>query len=217
MAQRNEKIICVKISQRILHHSKYTPTYDYFPYDRVYLAREKLAPAFRKTFRYYLSMALDKELLKALNALSVDTIRESTIERDDYRRQGSEGKPEDNFKTLIRNPKGWILIVPTHVKSKYKDKKKFKNPYASEVAYLMSRVIQRGHNDNVRMPQISFYTPDRVIPLLCAVCKNLPGFHTNECTPGRHTCKLNIESELPLDSEFYRNCQRSLEETGGEA
>ena len=93
MAKR-EKVICVKIAQHKLRHSKKNPIYDFFPYDRVYLVREKLAPVFKKTFRYYLSMSLDKDLLTALNSLRVDNISESTIERDDFRREGTPGDGE---------------------------------------------------------------------------------------------------------------------------
>jgi len=217
MTQRREKIICVKIAQHKLRHSQKTPIYDYFPYDRVYLAREKLAPVFRKTFRYYLSMPLDKDLLQALNSLHVDNLCEISVERNDLRREGTPGTSQDNFQKLIRNHRGWIMVVPTHVRTVYGDAKKFKNPYASSVGYLMSRAIQRGHNEKVMMPQIAFHTPTRTIPVLCAVCKNLPGYHSNQCTPGTFTCKSKAESELALDNEFYNNSKRSVEEAGGEA
>jgi len=216
---KRDSVICVKIAQRKLRHTKTRPAYDYFPYDRVYLVRTKIAPIFRKTFRYYLSMPLTKDLLHALNSLNVSDIRESTVIRDDNRRAGSPGRAQDNFqdRNLVRNPKGWTMIVPTHVKSKYRDTKNFKNPYASEVVYLMTRAIQRGHNNQVSMPQIAFHTPNRVIPLLCAACKCLPQFHTGECSPGTHKCREQIESELPLDSDLFRNSMRSIEEIGGDA
>jgi len=217
MANRKDKVICVKIAQRMLRHPKQRLTYDYFPYDRVYLAREKLAPVFRKTFRYYLSMPLNKELLDALNGLQVNTIKESPILRDDLRRKGAPGKYHDNFKSLVRNHRGWIMIVPTHVKSIYQDPKNFKNPYASRVGYLLSNAIQKGHNDKAVLPRVTFYTPDRTIPVLCAVCKSLPLYHAAKCTPGTSSCKQNIESELSLDSEFYQMSRRSVEEAGGEA
>ncbi len=106
MATRKEKVICVRIAQHKLRHPKHNLTYDYFPYDRVYLAREKLAPIFRKTFRYYLSMPLDKELLNALNGMKVEQVKESTVIRDEHRREGTPGLNHDNFTKLIRNHRG---------------------------------------------------------------------------------------------------------------
>lgn len=223
--KKRQNVICVKIAQRQLqYYGEKTPTnpYHVFPFDRVYLVKTHLMPSFSRTFRYYFSMPLDKRLLLALNRMDVETVRTSNVQRDDVASEGRTGKIKHNFKKLIPSPKKWSLVVPTHVKSVKYLKNGVKNGEnglehtVSVVQYFFSNAIYRGQqNSHVRMPRITFHTPERTIPVACAICKNTAAYHANECTPGTWDCKQNHLIRVPEDKHFKHTQEKSAEETGG--
>jgi len=225
MAKR-QHIICVKVAQRVLTYygkNAITNPYHVFPYDRVYLVKNYLLPKFTRSFRYYFSMPLDKRLLAALNRMDVATIRSVKRYRDDVALEGHTGKPEDNFKKLVPTPKNWTLVAPTHVKSvKYlkngtSETEEGLQHTVSTVQYFFTQAINpHQQNSHVRMPRITFHTPERTIPVACAICKNTPSFYANECTPGTYKCQQNHTIRLAEDRYFKRTNNESREELGGE-
>ncbi len=210
-----DHIFCVRIAQRVLPEEA-ACGYKHFPFERVYLAQHRLAPQFRKLFRYYLSLTLDESLLGALNTLAVTKEREIRHQRDDGKLQGATRKnPRDAFNGVIQNPADWLMVVPTHVRTKYKDEKEHKYPESSELGYLLSRTIIAGFNETVRMPQIALHTPKRTIPILCGVCKHNLDLHAGKCLPGRPSCADKIKVVLRLDKHNSDTTAQSVNETGG--
>jgi len=212
-----QNIICVRIAQRVI-----TPGdphgYTHFPFDRVYLGKTHLTPQFKQLFRYYLSMPLDQKLLDALNLLQVHTEKHTPVRRDDAKsaEQTIDGKKA--FLSKIESPKDWLMIVPTHVKAKYKKTEgSYKATHeSSELGYILSKAITPGYNRSVVMPQITLHTPKRTIPILCGVCKNNLELHAGNCMPGRATCKEQAGVSLKPDTHNQDMTNNSLEETGAD-
>jgi hypothetical protein len=224
--QKKQSVICVKIAQRQLEYygeGAGNNRYSVFPYDRIYLVKNHLLQSFSRTFRYYFSMPLDKKLLLALNRMHVSTIRATNVQRDDLAKDGKTGDVKHNFQKLIPSPKKWTLVVPTHVRSvKYikngvKNGEKGAEHSVSVVQYFFTKAIHRGQqNSKVNMPRITFHTPERTVPVACAICKNTPSFYANECTPGTYECQQNHLIRIPEDRHFKHAQEKSVAETGGE-
>lgn len=209
-----DKILCVRIAQRVLPEEA-ACGYTHFPFERVYLGKHHLAPQFRKLFRYYLSLTLDTHLLGALNTLFITQEKETRHRRDDNKLQGTPRNNRDAFGNLIQNPAEWLLVVPTHVRTNYKNEKEYKHPESSELGYLLSQTITSGYNEKVRMPQIALHTPKRTIPILCGVCKHNLDLHAGKCLPGRPSCANKIKVTLRLDKHNSDTTAQSVNETGG--
>lgn len=202
-------IICVKISQKMLRNKKKGDhPYSWFPFERVYLTPVEMYPIVSKMFRYYFHMELDHDLFRALNDLEVDTTREIFVDRDDEATAPKElgGQRGVLLPLLGDNPKGWTLIVPTHIAGKYRKEKEKSILEASRVMYVFSKTVRGSYaNRNVNMPRIALHTPFKEIPVLCTVCERLPDFHNDECSPGRNTCGPKTRIELKADDHFRAN------------
>ncbi len=208
------KIICVRIAQRVLRTNT-TADYTKFPFDRVYLSKVHLKPYFKQLFRYYLSMPLDAPLLDALNQLAITTKKETTVRRDDKRAEGvPQNSNNQGFRDLIQSPDDWVMVVPTHVKTRYQNAKRYTNPIGSELGYILSRALVPPYNAGVRLPQITLHTPHRTIPIICGVCKNNLDLHEGKCIPGRPSCKSKVRVNLRLDSYNSDTAAQSVEESG---
>ncbi len=222
---KQQHVICVKIAQQTLNYygqQNVSNPYSVFPYDRVYLVKTHILPQFTRTFRYYFSMPLESRLLTALNRLSVANVHSTHVKRDNLAREGCAGARTNNFVELIRKPKKWTLIVPTHVRSVKYIKNGIKGTdektehTVSVVQYFFTEAINGSQrNSTVRMPRITFHTPDRTIPVACAICKNTPAFYANECSPGTWECKRGHKVHLKEDKHFKQTQEQSAEETGG--
>jgi hypothetical protein len=213
------KIFCVRIAQRVIIPAK-PEGYNHFPFDRVYLGKMHLAPEFKKLFRYYLSMPLDENLLDGLNKLAFSHKLETPVRRDDSKTEGNAlNHQRGMFTKHITTPHHWLMVVPTHVITKYKkvDDKEKPVPDTSELGYILSKAIRRGYNSQVKMPQITLHTPSRKIPIMCAVCRNILEMHAGDCLPGRPTCKESASISLKLDTHNTEVANRSIEESGGDA
>ena len=211
-------IICVKIAQRALPMSEENENhFNYFPYDRIYIAEEQHAPLFKKMFRYYLSMPFTKELLATIHTLAVDKVSTSPQYRETQpERDTDETKKEwlSSVACTVAAEKS-IMIVPTFVRSKYRSAEKV--PYASELGYFLSKILSsQSHNIHAPMPRITFHTPDRTFPIMCTSCLNLAAFYANECTPGTYACRKNCNIELPLDDHAKVTAACAAGEVGGE-
>lgn len=190
-------IYCIKIRQRKLPK---TLKIDYFPYDRLYLIPKEDRKMADRMFQYFFYMDLSDDILKALIAYHYahlrlipalgrpTTVRGVTSELTPIWRQLTA----DNF----------VLIVPTYpqcTRSKTRSKTK---PGAEDSpvvpAYYMSQALRANYNQDRIFPQIGIHTPNRDVPLLCAICKNYLGYSENECSPGRKSCNDKIEIPISL-------------------
>lgn len=218
------QVICIKIAQaRLPREAKRSGThsYQYFPFDRVYVTPMEFFPALPRLFRYFFYMPLDVESFNALNDLTVESVRTLTVERDD-----EKSKPqalEDKQKTgvlrrLIKSPASWTLVIPTHIKGRFKKDKMKAILEASQVMYMFSKVLKGsyGRNANTMMPRIALHTPQRDIPVACAVCDHLPSFHAGDCNPGRGDCAKHAQIVLPPDDHFRQVVWQASTETGNE-
>jgi hypothetical protein len=214
-------VINLKIAQKKLRRSESyyaggtSPELDYFPFDRIYLFKQNLLPTMKKVFRYSLYMALSAPLYKALSQVYVDEYRDLPLIRNDSRSEYKRVRALNAFKTQIKDPKDWILMVPTHVRSKYRDPSKRIKPYASEVAYILSSAISLKHNKGMFLPEITLHTPREDIPAMCSLCKNQAAYLANECNPGQYSCQKEHEILLELDNYHANAAKQSLKASGG--
>lgn len=208
-------VICVRVAQRALIPEGKGCDYNRFPFERIYLCKNNLISQLSKLYRYYITLPLDQYLLNALNRLAIHTQKETPIKRNDVKTTGQlSGGAKNIFNSYIKNYQDWTLLIPTHVKTKYKDKEKHKNPTGSQLGYVISKIIRYGHNAHVKMPRMTLHTPNRIIPLLCAVCKNNLGLHAGDCLPGRPSCASRVEISLKLDQHNVITSNSSILETG---
>jgi hypothetical protein len=151
-------------------------------------------------------------MLTALNKVVINKHRHITITRDDSQFEYVKREVRGQF-NWIEEPTEWTVIVPTHVKGRYKNN----IAVASFIEYVTTKAINSDyHNRKIELPQISLHTPKREIEFFCAICTNLPNFYHGECGPGKQSCKRNIDTELPFDDHFRKALNRSVEEAGGE-
>lgn len=208
---KTDKVICVKIAQRVIRKGKYR----FFPFDRVYLTDKQLLPRFNSLFRYYLYMDLDAEMLEALNGLAVKQTRQLNLQRDNEARKGSPGTAQDNFNGLVPSHEGWIVVVPTHVQLRRKKNEHGKwVPDKATLGYHLSRVLTWTNHKEIQLPRVALHTPQRDIPLLCAVCSKTAEMHAGTCTPGTGTCKRMAEIRVVPESEFSDTQLQATTETG---
>lgn len=204
----NKQIYCIKINQKLLQDAKF----DYWPYDRSYLVHKDNIHIAQHMFRYYFYLPLTSGMLTALNKIEVNNHRHITVARDDSQFKYVKGEVRGQF-NWIEDPTEWTVIVPTHVKGRYKNNV----AVASFIEYVTTKAINSDyHNRKIELPQISLHTPKREIEFFCAICTNLPNFYHGECGPGKQSCKRNIDTELPFDDHFRKALKRSVEEAGGE-
>lgn len=203
-----QKIYCIKINQKMLNDPQFT----YWPYDRSYLIHKDNMEVAPRMFRYYFYLPLNSRLLKVLNKIEINAYREIPVSRDDEKSTYRRGSSTGQF-NWIKEPEEWTIIIPTHVKGKYKNNK----AVSSFLEYISTKAITtHQHNSRIDLPQISLHTPKREINFFCAVCSNLPQFYHDECKPGTLTCKRKVDTELPYDPHFRLALKRSIEEAGGE-
>lgn len=196
----------VKIAQRSIRREG--STVDYFPYDNVYIVHRNDEPRIKRMFRYYLVMDYTEIIAKMLNSLRIEKERTVKTCRDDTALEGYTFNKTNRFS--ITRPEDWLLVVPTHVRSKIR--KGHKIPDVSEVGYIMSSVICINHNLGINLPAIAIQTPDTKIPLLCSICANLPSYYDGKCLPGTHDCRRNAKTRLPLDNDKKHALELSAEE-----
>ncbi len=208
MGFKRGNVYHVKVSQRNLN-LRGTPV-DYFPFDNAYLVHRDDEGRLRSMFRYYLVMECSETIQTMLAALWFENEFALTVERDDEKARGSSPNAKDRI--VLKNPKEWLLIVPTHVLPQ--TKKGRKNPDASGIGYIVSRVLGPGHNDNVNLPPISVQTPENRIPLLCSVCTKLPNYYEGKCSPATSKCRETAKTRVPLDLDRKRAFNASVEEQG---
>lgn len=212
------KIICVRIAQRALPATP-TSKYTRFPFERVYLCENNIVPQLKELFRYSLSFQLDKPLLEALNQLNINNIKETPVLRDDKRQRGTDYKDKRHaFLSHIQyeDVQHWTVLVPTHVKTRYKDSKNHKGPIASELGYVLSKIIMYGHNQGTKLPRITLHTPSRIVPILCGICRNVLELHEGNCVPGQPNCASRVKVTLKLDTHHTKISEKSIEESGGD-
>lgn len=189
-----------------------TQDFDYWPYDRTYLIHNDDFHIAPHMYRYYFHMPLTPRLLEVINHIEIEAYREITVDRNDEKLKYAKGNFRGQF-AWIDNPEEWRILVPTHVKGRYKNKK----AVASFLEYISTKAIQSdSHNQTIELPQIALHTPQREIEFFCAICTNLPQFHDGECRPGTHECKIKIDTSLPFDDHFRKALRKSVEEAGGE-
>lgn len=195
----SNKILCVRIAQRVIWPAG-TSQYNRFPFDRVYLGKKEHAHMFKQLFRYHLLMELDQPLLDALGQLAVKTIKKTSVIRDDIELKGVPATHGHNhFLDHIANASDWLMVVPSHVVTVYKDPKEHTEPIKSELAYVLSNAIKHQHNQRVRLPQITLVTPTRTIPILCGMCRRILDLHAGNCVPGQSSCKYRVQVRLKYD------------------
>ena len=164
----------------------------------------------RRLFRYYLVMDCSDIIQQMLKRLWFENEQAITIDRDDDKFHGSCPNAKDRIK--LENPNEWLLVVPTHATPK--TRKGRKNPDASGIGYVASRVLSDQHNTHVNMPAIAVQTPDSRIPLLCSICTKLPDFYEGKCAPATGTCRSKARTRVPLDMDRKRSFDASVEEQG---
>lgn len=224
MPKMTPQVICIKIAQSRLPVSGSgtdAHTYQYFPFDRVYVTPMEFFPALPRLFRYFFYMPLDAETFNALNAISVESIRTLPVARDDEKSKPQVLEDKRKFgvlRRLIKSPASWTLVVPTHIKGRFKKEKMKAILEASQVMYTFSRVLKGSgsRNRSTIMPRIALHTPHRDIPVACAVCDHLPSFHAGDCNPGRADCAQHAHVELPPDDHFRQIVWQATAETGNE-
>ena len=199
-----DKTICVKVSQRVLR-TKATP-YRYFPFDRVYLVRSRALSRFAKSFPYYLYMDLDTPLLSALHALHVNSIKEQRLQRDDRASAKKLLRSEEAFTDLVKSPRGWSVVVPTHVKVKRAKEGNKWVPQYSMLDYVVSRIVRYREAGTPPLPRIGLRTPHGNIPLLCATCAQLPNMHAGNCNPGTRSCSATCDVRFQIEKGEEAEC-----------
>lgn len=186
-------IYCVKLRQKKL------PTatkLNYFPFDRFYLIPKENRELANKMFRYFFYMDVSDEIIAAISHYQYTSLRTiPAIGRPTIAR-GVEAELAPIWDELISGD--YFLVVPT-----YPQRTRVKgNPNAEESpatpAYYMTQALRASDNSHVLLPQIGVHTPKRDVPLICAVCKNYSGYCENECSPGRGTCKSNIDIPITM-------------------
>lgn len=215
------QVICFKIAQSRLPKPKNEAhSFQYFPFDRVYITPMEFFPALPRLFRYFFYMPLDEEMFNGLNALSVTSMRTIPVMRDDekFKPQVFDEKQKTGvLRRLIKSPASWTLVVPTHIKGRFRKDKMKSILEASQVVYTFSKILKpSSRNPDAKMPRIALHTPHRDIPVSCAVCDHLPSFHAGDCTPGRGNCVHHANIELPPDDHFRQIVWQSAKETGNE-
>jgi len=209
------QLICIRVAQRALPYST-EMRYERFPFDRFYLCPTAKLSSLRRIFRYFLTLPLDEELQQALRALKLQHIKNTPVIRDDRASEKRE-LPEDNsvLDTALAITDEWSIIVPTHVKNTFKAHPNKRTPDKGYLGYVLTSAIFTGHNTKIRLPQITLHAPDRTVPILCALCRNLLGLHNGDCVPGRGSCKDSQKINVAPDTYFYQKAEAALHETGG--
>lgn len=209
---QTDKVYCVRIAQRVIN----TPEFKYFPYDRIYLARKQVLPRFSEMFRYYLHMEFTPMLFDALQKLPVNKMRELRVQRDDRLKEGVNA-PHEALKKIVKDPRGWVMVVPTHVKTAGRKVNGVWKHDKSQLMYIVSRILQfKTDNTQALMPVVHLHTPQRDIPMLCAVCQKLPDMHAGNCKPGSGDCREIASVLLQLDSSTANTDEKAAEATGGD-
>lgn len=199
----------VKVAQRSIRKTT-KPKIDYFPFDHAYLVHRDDEDRIRRLFRYYMVMDCSETIRQMLSSLWFENEQHITLERDDEKFRGTY--PNARERISLKNPEEWLLVVPTHATPR--TRKGRKNPDASGIGYVASRILSTGHNKNISMPAIAVQTPEGRIPLLCSICTKLPNYYEGKCSPATGTCRTKAMTRVPLDTDRKRSYDASIEEQG---
>jgi hypothetical protein len=161
-------------------------------------------------------MPVSPDLLEALAQIRVDKERELPIIRDDARMEYRTLNKLNTFEKHIRHHQNWFMVVPTHVRPKYKRGKKDQIPYASEVSYILTRAVNKDRNQRGILPQITLHTPTKVVSVLCGLCKNQASYLAGDCNPGQASCAREHEVLVALDNFHSKTKEESLKASGGD-
>jgi len=195
------QIYCVKIHQTRLRKKKADNplhSFDYFPFDRVYLVPTSQQEMAFSLFPHSLITPLSTSLYHALQGLNLEYRRNITIPRStlleyeyiSYEHQGLG-------KNITLTPHEWLLVIPTYIVF---NKDKTTNRSFPQLAYSLSRIIIDLHNLNTNLPAITLHTPKKNIPAVCAVCKHMSRYYANGCSPGRSICRDSMQLTISLNS-----------------
>ena len=198
-----QNIYCVKLRQRKLV-GKNTKL-DYFPFDRFYIMKQKDEKLARSMFRYSFSMEITEPLQHAINGIQVEQYRRIPIKRNDK----VFGYTNNNFHTNFFESRdisvgdgSWMLLVPTHIRTRKEEQKNKEEKLVSYVGYVLSRIIRLSyHNKKELLPAVKLNTPKRTLPLLCVYCLKITDFYAGNCNPGQKTC--NETADIIVDQDDY--------------
>ncbi len=198
----------VKIKQnRMYRKVKGEGTFEYFPFDRVYLIPQKEVSIVKKLFKYSFIMTVNPQIISVLDYLSITRTRHIGHYRNDAELEWKK-PPKDALKFLENSDH--IMVVPTYA---YQSRNTERHPI--RLAYVITAAIHAAHNINVKLPTVILQTPRGQVPLMCSACTEIPAYYANTCTPGRAICrsKINIPT-LKLDETFQVTHQKSITEGG---
>ncbi len=201
-------IYSVKIKQLRLStwQKQNTGGFDFFPFDRMYLVREKNLKKLRKLFRYYLLVEVDGPFREAIQSIVVQQVRDVGIKRDDEALKWSPVAHDSRYDQLTFLNRGkWTAVIPTFAN------RPEKKGQPITLAYTISNAVAAIHNMRAHLPKVSLQTPHKLIPAICAICVNAADYYANTCSPARGVCKEKIKiSNVPWTDDFKRNVEESV-------
>jgi len=203
------QIHVIKIKQNRLYSKNKdgSPSFDYFPFDRIYLIPKNQSPMIPQLFKYSFIIKMNSHITSALRSLVYTRTRHIGLQRNDEE-LAWKAPPDDPF-TFLKDST-WLMVIPTYA---YKSNVKEKHPV--RLAYVITAAMNALHNVKVKLPTVTLQTPRGKIPLLCSVCTEIPAYYANKCTPGQHDCrrKMNVP-QLRLDKTPKGTRSASIEEAG---
>lgn len=181
-------IYCVKLRQKKLPtESKMT----YFPFDRFYLVPKENRSLANRMFRYFFYMDLSDDMIKAITGYRYDELRIIPALGRPTTARGVEMEMAPVWDSLMAGD--FMLVVPTYPQ-RTREKAIHGNTGSPSVpAYYITKALRAADNAQLLLPQVGIHTPDRDVPLICAICRNYTGYCENECSPGRGSCKAKID------------------------
>jgi len=202
------QIHVVKIKQnRMYKKIKGGGSFEYFPFDRVYLLQPKQTSIIKKLFKYSFVLKVDSQLTEILQYLTPIRTRHIGLQRNDA--DLAWKKPDSNPLAFL-NDSTWLMVVPTYA---YKSKVTDKHPV--KLAYVITAAINTIHNLKVQLPTVMLQTPRGQVPLMCSACTEVPTYYAGKCTPGRAACRAKMDiPTLELDNTFKETRQQSIDEAG---
>lgn len=189
-------IYCVKLRQKKLSR---TGNFNYFPFDRFYLVPKENRPLADKMFRYFFYMELSDEMVTAIGGFNYESLRLIPAVGRPTVARGVEEEMAPLWRDLHAGE--YVMIVPTYPQRTRQKAEPDSTEAPAIPAYYMTQALKGKDNVNLLLPQIGIHTPKRDVPLICAVCRNYTGYCENECSPGRGTCKDNIDIPVTIGAK----------------
>lgn len=212
-------LYCVKIKQLQLRRTA-TNTYDYFPFDRVYLLPKDKKKLALKLFRFSLLMPLDDRLREALEQVHFTKQYQLDSYRNDKHLEGTTFGAPDSFDMFTDIRQGdWLVVIPTYLARDRDINPDAQVPVSREVrlAYTLSSAVRRLHNLKAVMPAITLHTPTTNVPFICALCKHIAEYHSNQCTLGQSRCRERMRlNGLPIADDARQMLEKSVKGSGEE-